>query len=55
MDNDDGLNIEVVDVRELALILRVTKEGTVNLAGRLPKPAMIRALRQIADDFEASP
>lgn len=51
--NDNEPQIEVVDVRELALILRVEMDGTVKIAGRMPKAEIVRVLHQIAVDFEA--
>jgi hypothetical protein len=48
---DDGPNIEVVDVGELALILRIQMDGTVKLAGRLPASEIVKTLHQVADEF----
>jgi hypothetical protein len=53
MTENEGPNIEVVDVGELALILRIDMEGGVKLAGRLPASAIPTTLRQIASEFEA--
>lgn len=52
-ERNEGPHIEVVDVGELALILRVDMEGNVKIAGRLPKPQIVDLLHRIAIDFEA--
>lgn len=52
-EQNEGPHIEVVDVGELALILRIDMEGNVKLAGRLPTSGIAATLRQIADEFES--
>jgi hypothetical protein len=52
-ERNEGPNIEIVDVGELALILRVDMEGNVKIAGRLPKAQIVDLLHRIAIDFEA--
>lgn len=49
----DDVTVEVLDSRELALMLRVSNDGEVRVVCTIPKPDALDMLRHIADRWEA--
>lgn len=53
MDNLDNVELEVVDSRDMALLLRVTAQGNVRLQSNYRPAVVVAMLRKIADQYEA--
>lgn len=49
----DDVRVEVLDSRELALLLRINNDGDCRVVCTAPKQQAIEWLRHIADSWEA--